>query len=163
MMREIFVNVVCPFIGTAAYVVLFNVPQKYYLSCGLTGIVSWLVYQAVSGMASAAFASFAAVLAAVFLSRMLTVRMKCPITIFLLAAILPLVPGAGIYYTAYYLVTNQFALAAERGSEAVKAAFSIVAGIAFVVSIPREVFQIHYWRGRKNRKKVEGHKKDMIQ
>lgn len=157
-MREIFINVLCPFLGTVAYVVLFNVPRKYYLSCGITGIVSWVVYLAVSESASPAVASFVAVLVAVFLSRMLTVRMKCPITIFLLAAILPIVPGAGIYYTAYYLVTDQLALAAARGVESVKIAFGIVVGIAFVVSIPREVFQVHYWRGRKRQKRLKDRK-----
>lgn len=155
MIRELVVNVLCPFFGTVAYVVLFNVPRRYYLSCGITGIVAWLVYLWASGFASPAAASFVAVIVAVFLSRMLAVRMKCPITIFLLAAILPLVPGAGIYYTAYYLVTNQLSMAAERGIGAVKVAFGIVVGIAFVVSIPREVFQVHYWRGKKRRKRLK--------
>lgn len=154
-MQEVSVNVLCPFFGTVAYVVLFNVPRQYYLSCGITGIVSWLVYLGGSGFASPAAASFVAVIVAVFLSRMLAVRMKCPITIFLLAAILPLVPGAGIYFTAYYLVTNQLLLAAARGIGAVKVAFGIVVGIAFVVSIPSEVFQVHYWRGRKRRKRLK--------
>lgn len=157
-MREVFINLLCPFLGTVAYVVLFNVPRKYYLCCGLTGIVSWIVYLAVLNLASSAVASFVAVLVAVFLSRMLTVRMKCPITIFLLAAILPLVPGTGIYYTAYYLVTDQLSLAAARGVESVKIAFGIVVGIAFVVSIPREVFQVHYWRGRKRQKRLKDRK-----
>ena len=46
---------------------------------------------------------------AVLVARMLTVRLKCPITIFMISGIITLVPGAGIYFTAYYLVTNQFA------------------------------------------------------
>ncbi len=152
MMKELLVNVLCPFLATVAYVALFNVPRRYYVSCGITGIISWLVYLGASAGMSPAAASFLAALVAVFLSRMLTVRMKCPITIFLLAGIIPLVPGAGIYYTAYYLVTNQLALAAKTGVGAVKVAFGIVLGIAFVVSIPREVFQKHYWQARKRRK-----------
>lgn len=156
MIKEVAVNVLCPFFGTVAYVALFNVPRRYYLSCGITGIVAWLVYLGASGFASSAAASFVAVVVAVFLSRMLAVRMKCPITIFLLAAILPLVPGAGIYFTAYYLVTNQLLLAAARGIEAVKVAFGIVVGIAFVVSIPSRVFQVHCWRGQKRGKRLKG-------
>ncbi len=154
MIREALVNILCPFLGTVAYVVLFNVPRKYYVSCGVTGVVSWLVYLKASSVMSAAASSFFAALVAVFLSRMLTVRMKCPITIFLLAGIIPLVPGAGIYYTAYYLVTDQLSLAAQTGVGAVKVAFGIVLGIAFVVSIPREVFQKHYWQGRKHQKSL---------
>ena len=85
----------------------------------------------------------------VLISRILTVRMKCPITIFLISGIIPLVPGAGVYFTAYYLVTNRMALAGQRGMEALKIAFAIVLGIVLIVSIPREFFQIRYWRQRK--------------
>ena len=88
----------------------------------------------------------------VLISRMLTVRMKCPITIFLVSGIFPLVPGAGIYYTAYYLVTNQLSLAAQKGLDSIKIAFGIVLGIVFIVSIPREFFQIRYWKERRIRK-----------
>ena len=99
-----------------------------------------------------AIASFFGVLVVVLMSRMLTVRMKCPITIFLVPGIIPLVPGAGIYFTAYYLVTNQLYLAAEKGIESVKIAFAIVLAIVFIVSIPREVFQPTYWKQRRLRK-----------
>ena len=91
-------------------------------------------------MTTVALASFVGTLAVVLISRILTVRKKCPITIFLVSGIIPLVPGAGIYYTAYYLVTGQMSLAAVKGLEAVKIAFAIVLGIIFVVSIPRDVF-----------------------
>ena len=84
--------------------------------------------------------------------------MKCPITVFLISGIFPLVPGAGVYYTAYYLVTDQIALAGERGLGALKIAFAIVLGIAFVVSIPREVFRGQYWRNRKTEKMRTGEK-----
>ena len=98
---------------------------------------------------SPALASFFGTLAVVLISRILTVRMKCPITIFLISGIIPLVPGAGVYFTAYYLVTNQMALASQRGMEALKIAFAIVLGIVLIVSIPREFFQVRYWRQRK--------------
>lgn len=155
MIREMIVNIGGPFMATIAYAVLYSVPRKYYLSCGLTGMAGWIVYCAARISMSAATASFAATLIVVLMARMLTVRMKCPITVFLISGIIPLVPGAGIYYTVYYLVTNQLALAAERGLDAVKAAFAIVLGIVFIVSIPREVFQIRYWRARKKRKRLK--------
>ena len=73
-------------------------------------------------------------------------------TIFLVSGIIPLVPGAGIYYTVYYMVTNQLAEASRRGMESVKVAFAIVLGIVFVVSIPRDVFHslfhFRYPRGK---------------
>ena len=82
--------------------------------------------------------------------------LKCPITIFLISGIITLVPGAGIYFTAYYLVTNQLAMAAVKGLGAVKVAFAIVLGIVCIVSIPREVFQKEYWIERKLKKQQKG-------
>ena len=69
--------------------------------------------------------------------------------VFLVSGIVPLVPGAGVYDTAYYLVTNQPAHAGQSGLEALKIAFAIVLGIVFIVAIPREVFHGDYWRRRK--------------
>ncbi|MGN1191570.1 MAG: threonine/serine exporter family protein [Dorea sp.] len=152
MMREIFANILCPFVGTIAFSALYNVPNQYYFCCGITGAAGWIMYQCALEYSSAAIASFFGTLLVVLVSRMLTVRMKCPITIFLVSGILPLVPGAGIYYTVYYLVTNQLGLAAQKGLESVKIAFAIVLGIVCIVSIPREVFQYTYWKERRKRK-----------
>lgn len=152
MLHDIVMNVVSPFMGTIAYAVLFNVPKRYYLSGGMTGLAGWLVYKGVSAYGSTAVAAFFGTLVVVLISRMLTVLMKCPITIFLVSGIIPMVPGAGIYYTAYYLVTSQLSMAALKGLESVKIAFAIVLGIVCIVSIPREFFQSSYWKGRKLRK-----------
>lgn len=145
------------FLATLAYAILFNVPKRYYVACGVTGISGWILYLAMCRVTTVAIASFAGTLAVVLISRILTVRKKCPITIFLISGIIPLVPGAGIYYTAYYLVTGQMALAAVKGLESVKVAFAIVLGIIFVVSIPRDAFQIRYWRAKRKRKRLKNH------
>ena len=107
MIEYIVANLICPFFGTIAFSVLFNVPKRFYLSCGITGTMGWIVYCLTVNLTSAAIASFLGTLVVVLISRMLTVRMKCPITVFLISGIFPLVPGAGVYYTAYYLVMNQ--------------------------------------------------------
>lgn len=152
MIRELITNIVCPFVGTIAFSILFNVPKRYYLCCGMTGMAGWLVFAGVSNYFSAALASFLGALVVVLISRMLTVKMKCPITIFLVSGIFPLVPGAGVYYTAYYLVTNQLSLASQKGMESIKIAFGIVLGIVFILSVPREAFRLRYWRERRFRK-----------
>lgn len=143
MIHEFIMHVICPFVGTIGYAVLFNIPKRFYLCCGFTGAVGWLFYHVLIGMnASAAAASFFGTLAVVLTSRILSVRKKCPITIFLVSGILPLVPGAGIYYTVYYMVTNQLTGAVQRGMDSVKVAFAIVLGIVLVLSIPGEIFKL---------------------
>ena len=151
-MGEMLFQLLCSFFGTIAFSILYQVPRKYYISCGMTGATGWMIYRVMVQGVTPAIASFFGVLVVVLMSRMLTVRMKCPITIFLVPGIIPLVPGAGIYFTAYYLVTNQLYLAAEKGIESVKIAFAIVLAIVFIESIPREVFQPTYWKQRRLRK-----------
>mgnify|MGYP003371754346 FL=1 len=84
---------------------------------------------------------FLATVLVILLSRFFAVRKRCPVTIFLISGILPLVPGAGIYWTAYYLVTNQLDLALSKGFLAVKVAVAIVLGIVFVFEIPQRFFK----------------------
>lgn len=151
MMQDIFLNVVCPFVGTIAYAVMFNVPKRFYVSCGLTGTAGWLIFHFAAGFTSTAVGAFLGTLVVVLISRILTVIKKCPITVFLVSGIFPLVPGAGVYYTVYYLVTNQLELASAKGMESIKIAFGIVLGIVFIVSIPREFFQVRYWRRRRRK------------
>lgn len=147
-MIHLVMNMICSFMGTIGFAVMFNVPGRFYLCCGCTGMAGWMTYYViVNGNGSAAMASFFGTLVVVLISRLLTVQMKCPITIFLVSGIIPLVPGAGIYYTVYYMVTNQLAEASRRGIESVKSAFAIVLGIVFVVSIPRDLFQRLFYFG----------------
>ena len=141
MVIKIVANLACSFIWKIAYAVMFEVPRRFYIGCGITGSVGWMIYKLASVYCSVAVASFIGTVCTVLVARMLTVRLKCPITIFLISGIITLVPGAGIYFTAYYLVTNQFA---------------IVLGIVCIVSIPREVFQKEYWIERKLKKQQKG-------
>ena len=110
MVIKIVANLACSFIGTIAYAVMFQVPRRFYIGCGITGSVGWMIYKLASVYCSVAVASFIGTVCTVLVARMLTVRLKCPITIFLISGIITLVPGAGIYFTAYYLVTNQLAM-----------------------------------------------------
>ena len=153
MIIKIIANQACSFIGTIAYAVMFQVPRRFYIGCGITGSVGWMMYKFASVYCSVAAASFIGTVCAVLVARMLTVRLKCPITIFMISGIITLVPGAGIYFTAYYLVTNQFAMAAAKGIGAIKVAFGIV---------PREVFQKEYWVERKIAKQQKNEKRDPV-
>ena len=142
--------IVSSFLGTLAFSILFNVDRKYYFLCGLTGMIGWVMYCVTVDQTSPAVASFIGTVMVVLIARMFSVWKKCPITLFLIPGIFPLVPGTGVYYTAYYFVVNDMAKASEMGILSVKIAFAIVLGIIFIVSMPRKWFSILYWK-----KKIE--------
>ena len=75
-------------------------------------------------------------------SRIMATRLKCPITVFLIAGIFPIVPGARVYHTAYNLVSGDMIAAASYGLSALQDAF----GIVLVLSLPGS------WFGNKNQR-----------
>ena len=139
-MTDMILKIIQATVGTVAFSILFSVPKKYYISCGLTGGAGWLVYSLVCLKLSPATGALFATMVVILLSRVQAVVMKCPVTIFMIPGIFPLVPGAGIYWTSYYIVTEQLNLALQTGYEAVKTAVAIVLGIIFVFEVPQRVF-----------------------
>lgn len=128
-------------LGTIAFSVIFHVHKRYYPVCGLIGGIGWMVYLIGSRYLSIAEASFLATCVVTFSSRASAIYKKCPVTIFLISGIFPLVPGAGIYWTAYYLITNQMSEFNHSGITTIKTAFAIVLGIVFVFEIPQTFFK----------------------
>lgn len=127
--------------GTIAFSLLFSVPKRYYPWCGLVGGTGWLFYLIFTKYTGIVISCFIATCVVVYLSRHLATRMSCPVTIFLLSGIFPLVPGAGIYWTAYYTIMEQYSLATAKGFETFKIGVAIVLGITFVFELPQEFFK----------------------
>lgn len=123
--------------GTLSFAVLFACPRKTLPYCALVGAVGWLVYEfAVLQGLEAFAASLLAVIPLTLLARICAVFLKTPVTIFLLSGIFPLVPGAGIYYTAYYFIQGENALSLSNGISTFKIAVALAVGIALVLGIP---------------------------
>lgn len=133
------------FAGTVAFGFLFGIPSRYFGYCGLCGAVAWGVY-VLPLWGSGVIASFAATVMLTFLSRLLAVWKRCPVTVFLIAGLIPLVPGVGLYWTFYYLVTNQMEQMSSTGLSAVKSACAIVLAIVLVFEIPQKFFRRFFYR-----------------
>ena len=130
-------------VGTVAFALLFGVPKQYYISCGVIGAAGWLMYRLMLlADVGSTFSIFIATVVVVLLSRFSAVYRRCPATVFLITGIFPLLPGAKIYWAAYYLVTNQLSDFQSSGFAAIKAMVAIVLGIIFVFELPHRVFQI---------------------
>lgn len=124
-------------LGTLCFAVLFHVPQRHYIRCAAVGGVGWLVYLLAMALgAGCVSATLAASVPLALLSRWYAVKARAPATVFLLCGIFPLVPGAGIYYTAYYFVSGQMALFSAKLAEVIKVALALSVGIAVVLSVP---------------------------
>ena len=140
-LTDYILQVLAAAVGTLAFAVVLHAPSKEYLFCAMNGVIAWLVYLVMLDMgAGITMACTAATFVITIVSRILSAVRKNPSTIFLIAAIFPLVPGAGIYYTAYYLIMDDFSAAGAKGLETFEVAGGIVLGIIFGFVIPQAVF-----------------------
>ncbi len=128
-------------IGTCGFAVVFHTPPKEYIFCAFNGAVAWLTYLLMKELgAGITMSCMVSTFVITLLSRVFSAIRKNPATVFLITAIFPLVPGAGIYYTAYYLIMDDFAAAGAKGLETFEVAGGIVLGIIFGFVIPQGIF-----------------------
>lgn len=131
------VQVLAAFIGTSGFSIVYGVPRKNYLACGVVGMMGWLTYLLIvrfSPMGPVAGTFFAALLVAV-LSRWSAVRYKSPGILFMIPGIFPLIPGVGVFWSSYYVVSEQLGQSLHAGFLAVKVTMAIVVAIVIVTNI----------------------------
>lgn len=132
--------ILAAFFGTIAFSILYDIPFRYLTTCGVIGALGWLVYSILIKHIGNSASIFAATVAIALVSRYAAVMKRAPEIVFLISGIFPLVPGAGIYWTAYYLVSSQMEAALSSGSGALKTCFAMVLGIAMVHELPQKLF-----------------------
>ena len=141
-MIPILLQLAAVYVCTIAVAVLFHMPKDQFPFCGLTGLAAWIGYLlALQVNPSVVLASFISALLLTGISRILAVIRRTPIIIFLVSGIFPLVPGAGIYYTAYYFIMGDNSLALGKGIETIKIAVAIALGIVLMLSLPYSFFR----------------------
>lgn len=140
-----YIQLPAAFIGTIGFSALFGAPRRYYLDCGLAGTAGWAVYLllASAGPTHVVGAAFLGALAVALMAHLLAVTRRCPVTVFLICGIIPLVPGGGIFWTAYYIVTNQLRLAATTGFTALKVTIAIAGAIILAAALALRLQRKH--------------------
>ncbi len=141
-------------VGSAAFAVLFGVPHKYYWHGGVCGMIGWVVYLVMLRYAggSVVEASGVATIAVALTARELAVWQRCPMTVFLICGIFPLVPGAGIYWTSYDVISGQLHAALTAGFTAIKVVIAIIFGIVFTTDV---IFRLLKARRKKRLSKLK--------
>ncbi len=95
------------FCACLGFGLVFNIQGTGVLVCGLGAALGWLVYLLVLAFhKSDIFAAFLAAMVIAGYSEWMARVRRCPVTGYLQVALLPLVPGAGIYYTMQYAISG---------------------------------------------------------
>ena len=135
------VRTVLAFVGTIAFALLFGVPRKYFISCGCIGGAGWLLYEALMAFAGATAteATFFATVLVILLSRLRAVRARCPVTVFLISGIFPLVPGVPFTNGIRDIADGDYISGAVRLLDAILVFLCIAIGVGVMFTVYQRV------------------------
>lgn len=97
---DLFLRFTGTFIAIYGFAIVQETPKKYVMRAAFVGAISGLTYWCASyAGAGDVLASFCSAFIAAMMSHLFARMFKVPVTLFLVAGILPTVPGAGMYRT----------------------------------------------------------------
>jgi len=132
-------NSVYAMLSTLSFGILFNIRGKNLIFASIGGGVGWLFLLVLQQKfkLSPNFSLFAASIIIGIYSEIMARIFKSPVTIFAVCAIIPMVPGNGMYYTLYESVNGNVAKALSTGIQTLASAGVIATGIVLVSSVAK--------------------------
>lgn len=132
------VKILGAFLSIFAFSVYLETPKKHIFKAGLVGAIGGFVYLvALQLHGGDVLASFLSALAVSLVSHIFARIFKTPVTIFLVAGILPTVPGAGMYRAVHHLLIEDEVKAAYYMIQTLEIAGAIALAIFLVDSVFR--------------------------
>lgn len=130
----------------------FNIQGLGLLICGLGAGLGWLIYLLViSFFGSDILAAFLSAMGIAIYSELMARIRHCPVTGYLQIALLPLVPGAGIYRAMSYCVSGDTVLFWSTLRHTIAFAASLSIGAMLASSVFRALWPRFYRRGHSPR------------
>ncbi len=126
------------FLAVFSFGLILELPRKRLVLAGTIGAIGWMIYllaDRISG--SPATAAFVSSLAVSLSSHGAARVKKAPVTVFLVAGILPSVPGASIYRSVSCVINNEPQLSIHYLVETLQIAGAIALAVFLMDSLFR--------------------------
>lgn len=123
-------------LASALFALLFRTPGRLIAPASVTAVMGYALSLWAGAELNAEWAGvFFGALVAALIGEVLAIRLRAPATIFLTVAVIPMVPGAGLYNTMLAMVQGRYADAATAGSNTMLSAGGIALGLSIAASI----------------------------
>ena len=122
------------FLATVSFGILFQGPRRILPFSGVIGGIGWVLFITLKGVweIHSFAANFMATVVIALLSEITARLLREPVTVFNLPAIIPLVPGLGIYQGMYYILQGSVSYGSETLAGAALDSCAIALGIMMV-------------------------------
>ncbi len=146
VITELILPVFTAFFACTGFSLIFNIRGVNMLLASLGGALSWMVYLLTEAVSSDIVACFVAGAVICLYSEIVARPRRTPSTCFLIIGLLPLVPGASIYYTMKFFVQGQYVDFANKGMNTLSCAGAIALGVMWIISIVRMYLHVRMFR-----------------
>lgn len=147
--------------ATWCFAVLYSAPKRQLIYCALTGAIGWIIYLSLRRLGySIIIYAFVSAFFLTLAARIFAIMNKTPVTVYMVPGIFPIVPGAGIYYTAYYFFLGRMSAFSRYANQTTKSALAISFGIIIAMAIPQSFFRAIFKKKSEIHSKISyGHKR----
>ena len=136
-------QVIIAFIASFGFGIIFNIKGKNLIFAAIGGGLSWFCYlYLINNRMSTILSLFIASIIFSIYSEICARYLKTPVTTLVVCALIPLVPGAGMYYTMYETIKGNISGAVELGLNTLASAGALALGVIFVSTITKQVTNI---------------------
>ena len=146
-MEQIFIQLITALIGSFGFAMLFQLRFKLLPWAAAGGVLNWGAYLLLLHFTGEVFLScFFAAAAAVLYCEITARLLKAPVTLFLVPAIVPSVPGSSLFYTMSCIAASDWAGVKYHGALTVRFVLGIAAGICLstvIFSIVNRILNKH--------------------
>ena len=143
-MHEI-IQLLVSFTGSLGFAVLFNIHGKKLWFAALGGCLSWAVYL-VTGIwtASPYICGFWSTVVITLYAECMARIHKTPVTVFLVSATIPLIPGAALYRTMNWMMMQEWDKFRADGTYTILFAARMAAGMTLTTILFRMIWGWKY-------------------
>ena len=126
------------FFSSLGFGILFNIKGKKLFYAGIGGGLSWFISMYCENLGFNTTSSFfiTSIIFSIY-SEIMARILKTPVTTLIICALIPLVPGGGMYYTMYEAINGNIMESIELGINTMASAGSLALGIIFIYTLTR--------------------------
>lgn len=131
-----FIEVISAFFVALSFGFLFNIKGKYLFLAGIGGSIGWFTYKlALSFNFSDSFSMFICAISFSLYCEICARKFHTPVTLLSVCALIPVVPGYGVYKSMYAFLIGNYLDAIDYSVSTLYNAGSLALGVILVSAI----------------------------
>ncbi len=131
-MLEIILELIYCFAASLFFALIMNAPKETLIHSSIVASVGYVIYITLSNQLNVTLGFFAGTSFVAMMGEIFARKFKMPATIFIFPAVIPMVPGFGLYQTMLALVQDNIPSALEIGVNTILNIASMAIAMALV-------------------------------